>query len=251
MHDLSRFTLKDMVICGATLRKLGEGATSLEEVADRVVQYFYTNLGEGQAGSPACALVRLFKTHPFKGLEPGLQEFVRRQLGRRPAWPDLKCFTLMATAGDRTEWNLRNQSRSFQAIPLVGEDFVPKFPMFSQLFAQLGVKLEVTRGTALDLLVDPQAKTFNVFHVPEALGSPYVPRQQDFVVPFGIRSVLGFGGLLPSGELFAVILFAKVPVPRETAELFEPLALCTKVALLPFDGGRIFRPKPAKKGRRA
>jgi len=56
-------------------------------------------------------------------------------------------------------------------------------------------------------------------------------------VPFGIRSVIGFGGMLPSGNLFAVILFTKVPIPRETADLFRPLALSVKLAILPFDSG--------------
>ncbi|MFM8550852.1 MAG: ATP-binding protein, partial [Nitrospiraceae bacterium] len=71
---------------------------------------------------------------------------------------------------------------------------------------------------------------------PEAVGSPYLPGQGQIVVPYGVCSVLGFGGLLPTGSLFTVILFSKVPIPRETAELFKTLALSVKIALLPFDG---------------
>lgn len=41
------------------------------------------------------------------------------------------------------------------------------------------------------------------------------------IVPFGIRSVLGFGGMLPDGNLFAIIMFSKVPVPREKADMGE------------------------------
>jgi hypothetical protein len=75
-----------------------------------------------------------------------------------------------------------------------------------------------------------------VFHVAEALGSPFVPAQDPFVKRHGVRSVLGFGGMLPTGDLFTVILFTRVPVPRATAELFKPLALSTKLAILPFVG---------------
>ncbi len=83
--------------------------------------------------------------------------------------------------------------------------------------------------------------TFNVFYVPQALGSPHIPAQHDFVVPYGVESVLGFGGMLPTGDLFAVVLFSRVPVPADTAELFASLALSVKVAVLPFAHGPAFR----------
>ena len=62
------------------------------------------------------------------------------------------------------------------------------------------------------------------------------------MVPFGIESGLGFGGVLPTGDLFAVCLFSRVPISRTTAELFRPLALHVKLAVLPFDGGPVFAP---------
>lgn len=105
--------------------------------------------------------------------------------------------------------------------------------MISQLVVQLGLDPKDLLRTAPTLLMDSE-KSFNVFHVPEAQGSPYVPAQAEFVIPQKIRSVLGFGGLLPPAELFAVIVFARVPIPRETAELFRTLALNVKIALIPF-----------------
>src|SRR5205807_7868251 len=68
---------------------------------------------------------------------------------------------------------------------------------------------------------------------------PFVPVQREFVIPYGVRSVLGFGSLLPSGNLFVVVLFTKVFLSRSTADLFKPLALSTRLALLPFDGAPI------------
>jgi two-component system NtrC family sensor kinase len=72
------------------------------------------------------------------------------------------------------------------------------------------------------------------------LGSEYVPAQESFVVPYKVRSVLGMGGLLPSGEFFVTIMFSKVRIARETAAMFRTLALSMKLALLPFSGGRVF-----------
>jgi serine phosphatase RsbU (regulator of sigma subunit) len=63
------------------------------------------------------------------------------------------------------------------------------------------------------------------------------------VVPFGIKSVLGFGGLLPSGNMFAIILFLKVQIPISTVQMFSTLALNVKTALLPFDRGAVFAQK--------
>jgi hypothetical protein len=84
------------------------------------------------------------------------------------------------------------------------------------------------------LLADLSQRTFNVFHVADALGSPMVPAQQEFIAPEGIRSCLGFGGMLPEGNLFAVILFSRVRIPGETASMFKPLSLSVKAALLPY-----------------
>jgi hypothetical protein len=82
--------------------------------------------------------------------------------------------------------------------------------------------------------VDLAQTSFNVFYVPEAVGSPYIPAQEQFVTKFGIKSVLGFGGMLPSGDLFAVIMFSKVPISAEIADMFKPLALNVKMVALAF-----------------
>ena len=44
--------------------------------------------------------------------------------------------------------------------------------------------------------------------------------------------MLGFGGLLPGGNVFAVLMFTRVAVPRSTAEMFRNIALNAKLALL-------------------
>jgi hypothetical protein len=106
--------------------------------------------------------------------------------------------------------------------------------MISQLIRQFGLEVQAVLSPVSSVLLDAEERTFNVFHVPDAVGSPYIPVQQEFVVPFGIRSAVGFGGILPSANLFATILFSKLAITRETASLFRPLALSIKVALLPF-----------------
>jgi hypothetical protein len=55
---------------------------------------------------------------------------------------------------------------------------------------------------------------------------------QDFVARYGIRSVVGFGEVLPSGDLFSMILFARVPVSASSADRCRTLALDLKSCLL-------------------
>jgi hypothetical protein len=240
MYDLLNFALRDMTHCGAALRRLGEGAQTLEEVANRSVRHLYENLTEGPAGRPACALVRFFKTHPYGGLDTTLQARACAHLPGAAPTPGLRCLTLMATAGDRPEWNDRRASAGHAAIPLPAAELLTSLPMIACLVQQFGLETRAVIDPGPDLLVTAAQATYNVFHVAEARRSPYVPAQADFVEPCGVRSVLGFGGLLPAGQLFAVILFAKVPVSRDTAELFKPLALSVKLAVLPFACGPVF-----------
>lgn len=241
MRDLASFSLSDMAEFSAALRAIGAGAESLEEVARRIVRHLHEQFIDPETGGRACSMVRFYKTHPFGDLDDDLREFARRRLGGVPGSPTMQCLVLMASAGERPEWNSRKSSVNHRAIPLPSEKIVASSPMISQLIRQLGLELSAVLEPDPDILLDLAQRTYNVFHVPEALGSPYVPAQEDFVIPFKIRSVLGFGGMLPSAELFAVILFSKVFIPRQTADLFRTLALSVKVALLPFGGGRIFQ----------
>ena len=227
-----------MTRCGVELRRLGADATSMEEVAGRIVSALHRDLVVD--AQPACALVRTFITIPFAELQPEQQEFARRIHPDIESHPDVKCLTLLATAGDEPEWNSRHSSVGHQALPLVSEESIARSPMISQLIQQLGVELGMLLHPTPEMMVDRAQHTFNVFHVPEAVGSPYIPAQADFVRKHGIRSVVGFGGLLMPGELFATIIFARAPVPRDVAELFKTLALNVKVALLPFAQGRVF-----------
>jgi hypothetical protein len=81
--------------------------------------------------------------------------------------------------------------------------------------------------------------------VPDAVGSPFVPAQ-DFVVENRIRSALGFGGILFSGDFFAVVLFSTVAVSADVADRARILSLAVRVALMPF-GSRVFDGQPGSR----
>jgi two-component system sensor histidine kinase UhpB len=235
VYSLARFSLSDMTDCSAAIRRLGSKSSSLQDAAARIVRYLQSNLADHATGERDCALVRCFKTTSFRTLDADTQRLVRERLGGIPPQPDLKCLSLLATAGDQPEWNRVENSYRYRAIPLISAEFVKQFPMFSQLLQQFDVSLDSDFDAQGGWLVDHEEKSYNVFYVPDAVGSPYVPVQDGFVRKYGVKSVLCFGGLLPSRDLFMVILFSKTPIPRHTAALFRSLALSAKASFLAFD----------------
>ena len=240
MPNINDFTLKDMVEFSAAFRRMGSDAASMDVVADRIVRYLYENLVDKKTGETGCVLVRFFKTHPYGDLDPCLQEVARSLLKDSPESPDMMSMVLLATAGILPGWNSRHQSRGHQVIPLASEHLVEAFPMIRQLIQQMGLELKTVLKPDPAIIMDMTQTTYNVFHIPEAVGSTYVPAQDDFVIPFNVRSVIGFGGILPSGNLFVIIMFSRVPVPRQTAEMFRSLALSVKVAIIPLVGKNPF-----------
>ena len=229
MHDLKNLTEENIFNHAVQLRNMDVGVRSMEEMAEHMVRYLYKHLVLPD-GSPACALVRFFKTHPYGDLPEDLQKAAREILKEREAKPDTKCLTLLATAGENPQWNSRNFSVGHKAIPLIDEDFVGRIPMISQLILQLGLKVENVIQPNPEIILNLGKKTCNVFHVPEAVNSPYVPAQENFVVPYQVKSVVGIGGMLLSGNIFTIILFSKSEIPFHVAHLFKWVAMYAKIA---------------------
>ena len=240
MYDLTNLSESDATQCGEALAQAASGASSMEEAAGKIVGHLYDNLADSETGAKSCALVRLYKTHPYGELDPELRGFAQGILGHAPESEDMKCLTLLGTAGEKPEWNDRSKSEGHKAIPLPSEGFVSQIPMISRLVSQFGLDVNAVIRPDPSLLADLERKEYNAFHVPEAVGSPYIPAQKEFVIPSGVQSVLGFGGMLSTGDLFAVILFAKVHIPRGTSDLAKSLAAKVKEALQPFADGNVF-----------
>jgi hypothetical protein len=231
-HRLAHFGFNDLMECRAQLRSMiGVDYPTQEVAAQGVVRYFYENLLDDE-GQPACALVRLFKTNLFDALPDELKAFARKIAPDADKIRELRCLVLMATAGRLPAWNSRHESTGHKAIPLVSEQMVEQAPMIAQLVRQFGLKLSTVVRPEASLLLDADGSTFNVFHVPEAIDSPYIP-SQDFVRKHGVRSVLGTGGMGANGDMFALILFSRVPVSVEVADHFKVVGLNLRMALLP------------------
>jgi hypothetical protein len=237
--SLAAFDLQQMLRCGLDLRQSTRASVSMEAAADAVVRYFYETMRDEGSGARQCPLVRFYKTHTYGDLEPEQKQFAANMLGSEPA-PEMRCLVLLASAGDRPEWNDRRLSRGHQAIPLSSVSMVEGAPMIAQLVRQLGLDIAQVVSPDAEVVGSQRGKTYNIFFVPEARGHPAIPAQQDFVVPYGIRSVVGCGGMHISGDLYAAILFSRVSIPPASAERFRNIALDLKLCIAPFREDRVF-----------
>jgi hypothetical protein len=213
----------------------------MESAAVTMCRFFFDELVDRQ-GARACALVRCYKTHPLGELPADLASFARGALQRQAvqvAESRVRCLTLLGTAGTEAAWNDRRLSAGHRAIPLATPAVVAQAPMIAQLLSSFGVDVSELVTEAPDVVRDRGGRSYGVFHVPEAVDSPYIPAQ-DFVRDHGIRSVVGCGGSLQSGNLFALILFSRVSVSAESADRFRTLALDLKSALFLYGDDETF-----------
>ena len=103
--DVTNFTVGAMLRAGISVRKGLRGAESLEEAANMLVRYLYDNCVDAVSGERSCVLTRFYKTHSYAGLQPDLQDIASAQLGNSAPSGDMRCLTLLATAGDEPAWN--------------------------------------------------------------------------------------------------------------------------------------------------
>jgi hypothetical protein len=247
--DLAQLRFKDAVSMGQSVRALTASARSADEAAQTLVSFLYDALrtGSGPTAPRACALVRCFVTARFGTLPPSIQTAaLAAYTGPEPPLPTLGCLTLLGTRGELPEWNAPETSAGHRAIPLPNAAMIERAPMVARLLRELGISPEEVVSPPANIFLETEQRSFNVFHVEEARDSSYIPAQETFVRPYGIRSIVGMGGRLASGEFFAVVLFTRVYVSREVAELFRTLALSVKLALLPLEGLPLFAsPNPS------
>ena len=235
--DLGSFELHDMLRCGLDIRQAARNAPTVEAAANAVVRYLFGAFRDPKSGEEQAALVRLYKTHRYRELEPDLRVVAKAALGDAPLDDGMRCLTLLATAGVEEDWNDRRKSQGHRAIPLASVRMVHRAPMIAQLIEQMGMDVEYLVHPDTTVVPDAEGRTYNIFHVENAPGSPYIPAQADFVAPFGIRSVVGFGGIL-RGEMFAVVIFSRVTIPPVVANRFRNIALEVKAVLHPIE--RVF-----------
>ncbi|MGB7567686.1 MAG: hypothetical protein WBM07_07495, partial [Chitinivibrionales bacterium] len=174
-YDISNFGLKEATKCTSTIRKIGINCQSMEEVSARIVAFFYNTFIDEKSAEKDFSLVRIFKTHVFGKLDAKLRKFASDCFPGESLNATTKCLTLLATIGDDENWRDRRNSSGHKAIPLSSEDVVNKLPMIRNLIKQLGLDVKTVISPDPVIIRDLAEKTYNVFLVSHAPGSPYIP----------------------------------------------------------------------------
>jgi hypothetical protein len=232
VHDLEQFSLRSMTECGVALRKAGSGNSSMEDVAAETLEYLSSTLTFADRAEGACALARFFITQRYSQLPKDVQQ--KLAIKQASSDSDPACVLLIATRGFKPEWNERRSARNQLAIVLSKDDALSDYPMLAGITSQLDAPLE-TIQTHTVFISEQNPDNYYAFYLPDVLSASSIPAQDEFVVPNGVRAVVGYGGELPSGCLYTVVLFLRVAISRQVALAFRPFALNTKIALLPFD----------------
>jgi hypothetical protein len=243
--DLEHLTDADAADLARLLESAAAGASGRQDAAEHVVETIFQSFHIAETEDPSCVLVRCFQTSTYAHMPLHYRDAADQLLDAVPANPgaleQMRCLALLATRGIRQVWNDVLTSVGHQAIPLPSVEVVRKAPMIARLMDQLGVSIEriVAPPDSPDFLIDTPSD-FRIFHIPDALGSPFIPAQSNFVEPFGVRSVVGMGGVLPGGDLLAVVLFTRVPISQAVAFRFSTVASALRRALIAFPPDRDF-----------
>lgn len=239
MYSLSTFGLPEMTLVGATLRAISRGAPTFEEASQRAAQFFYDQFVDS-TGRPAFVLSRCYATLELQALPDELADFAQRAVPDSLE-PTTRCLTLLGSFGEEEAWKSRAGSTGHRAIPLPSVARLEDLPMVARLTASLGLSADEVVNPDPSFLLEKERQGFNVFHVENALHSRYIPAQDGFVERFGVRSVVGFGFVLPPAHVFTTILFARETVRADIANLFKTLALSLKLAMLGVADKPLFR----------
>jgi PAS domain S-box-containing protein len=219
---------------------MSEGASCLEEVAQTISELLHQLFRDSRTGEQQVVMARFFKSYPYQDLPPDLHTVAGRALEGISVPEDLRCLVLLGSAGLEPGWNSRHDSRNHKVTPLLGQEHLAKTPMLVALFESLGWRPDGRGAENTD-------RACRVFLVEHALGHPSIPEQDSFVIPYGVRSVIGFGGVLGNGALFCIVLFTKVEVSRRVADMFRSLGLCAQLGIMPVHH-RVFRDQASLSG---
>jgi len=199
--NISNLSDKDAIDFGNNvLNEYRDAGLSFEETAQLLCQLLYDNF-QHQDGRSAFVLTRIFRTFKTLDLPPDL---------RRLAYSGSEYYlALMGSYGKEEAWRDRRLSQSHQLM-----DAGNVSPMFQLAMKQLGIipgDLEQSLSQPLDM-GDGLVPTF---YVSNAVGSEFIPAQNDFVLRYGIESAVGLGTTFISSMSYLFIMFSRVKIDSQ------------------------------------
>lgn len=228
-------TVAEYVDFGKRMMTECERVTSHEQASQHICQQLYHMLQ--QEDQPALALVRVYRLTRVEDLPPDLRALVD---------PDeLFVMSLTGTYGLQDEWRRRQDSAGHKVVP-VNKIAIPSLiPMFEQLLVR-DMKADLPRLYETRNVIGSVRSTGGTFYIEDVPTSPVIPAQDTFVEPYGVKSLVGFGGLMAGSErlasLFVLVAFSRVHFTPEMADAFHRMHPFVGTALASRAAQPIFTP---------
>lgn len=211
----------------------------MEEVCQRLTKSLYQTFSNSN-GKSEFALCRIFKSCSLGDFPPELKKHIRQKTNARIV-KETKHIALLGTFGEKKEWCSISNSKNHKVLSLNNPNTIKNFPMMLALFNQIGFEITQNQDNGSLLFLKKEDHDFGLFLVKKAEGNTLIPDQEDFVIPLGIKSVFGFGGMFSTGNIFAAIIFSKKSIDINQAEIFHSLVPAFKFAQVENElKGRIF-----------
>ncbi|HEY9677712.1 MAG TPA: hypothetical protein V6C76_06870 [Drouetiella sp.] len=204
--------MREIEKLGERISSFGPTASGLEDFAIKTINRIYADL-QLPNQQPACALLRFFHTMPLSSLQDQAQVHSRKHTLNE----DSNCLTLLATRGQVPDWNSRLKSKEHQAIPMQSVELVKKMPMVAAMIDEIGVPADRMVKPSPTNFINPSSKSYKNFFIADAPDSTALEKSK-FVNLYGIRSVLGLGGLTTLGATYVIIGFFKRTLAENEAE---------------------------------
>ncbi len=220
--DISELTLARVFDLSQSIKVKCKDKSNLEQVAQELMKTLCQTIITDSDNS-AIVLGRLFKSCSYSDLTEDIQNYIQQRGNANAITPESKFLTLLGTWGELEEWQHIEESKNYKAFSLNDKDVLYKFPMLSAVFNQIGYNIPTETEPDKSIIIDDQDKEYGVFYVKDATGNKLVPKQAEFVEPYGVKSVIGFGGRYGNNNIYSIILFFRECISRQTAELFPSL----------------------------
>lgn len=220
--DISELTLARVFDLSQSIKDKCKNKSNLEQVAQELMKTLCQTIVTDSDNS-AIVLGRLFKSCSYSDLTEDIQNYIQQRDDASTITPESKFLTLLGTWGELEEWHDIEESKNYKAFSLNDKDVLYKFPMLSAVFNQIGYNIPTETEPDKSIIIDNQDKEYGVFYVKDATANKLVPKQEEFVEPYGIKSVIGFGGRYGNNNIYSIILFLRECISRQTAELFPSL----------------------------
>ncbi|GJQ49902.1 histidine kinase [Candidatus Kuenenia stuttgartiensis] len=242
MHiNLSQLSAVEITKFSKNIKDKCSGHAFMEESVQEATKLFYNSFVTGN-GSSSFALVHVFKSCFYQELPDDVQSYIQNKVTTKSIVSQSRYLTLLGTCGDLDAWCDRKKSGNHIAFPMDEPQLSHKYPMIAALLTQIGEYPLCEVNAGIDFLKNDQHKNYGLYCIEDAGDMMSIPDQTNFVNTHSIKSVVGFGGKFSSGNVYAIIIFSKELIRKNTAKSFLAINPAIKQIMLPFEiEGNIFK----------